>query len=193
MVSFKEAINTYVSAKDGNRPHLIADAFRPDAELSMELKTDSISFPGSAIGADGIAKVLVSQFAQQYENVYTFCIGVPPHDQPSFDCVWLVCMTEKSTAAARVGFGRYRWHYDAVARKISGLCITIEQMHTLPSDMSPQILSWARGLPYPWCPPDLPARTAPLLAPIQRIVDELQRLADSEAVEPDTRRSFTQN
>jgi hypothetical protein len=31
------------------------------------------------------------------------------------------------------------------------------------------------------------------LAPIQRIVDELRRLADSEALEPDTRRSFTQN
>jgi hypothetical protein len=193
MMSFKEAIETYVRAKDGNRPHLIEDAFRPDAELAMELKTDSISFPSSVIGADGIAKVLVSQFAQQYENVYTFCMGAPPEDTPSFECVWLVCMTDKSTAAARVGFGRYRWRYDAMARKIERLHITIEQMNTLPSDMSPPILGWARSLPYPWCGADLSARTAPALASIQSVVDGLQRLAGSETLALNTRRSFTQN
>ena len=104
-------------------------------------------------------------------------MGAPPEDTPSFDCVWLVCMTDKSTAAARVGFGRYQWRYDAMARKLAGLRIIIEQMNTLPSDMSRPILSWARSLPYPWCPAGLPARNAPALAPIQNVVDELQRLA----------------
>lgn len=183
MTSFKKAIETYIHAKDGNRPHLIASAFAPGATLSIELKTDSISFPSDVESAEGIAKVLVSQFAQQYENVYTFCIGGSPKDAPAFDCPWLVCMTEKSTGAARVGFGRYEWRYDAAVSKISKLRIVIEEMSTLPRDSSPHILDWARALPYPWCPGDLPARTAPKFPLVQSVVDGLQRLACSHGAE----------
>jgi hypothetical protein len=145
----------------------------------MTLKTDSISFPSEVEGAEGIAEVLVSRFAQQYENVYTFCLGSPPADAPFFECAWLVCMTEKSTGAARVGFGRYEWRYDGLAGKIAKLRIVIEEMNTLPSDSSPRILDWAEGLPYPWCPAELPARTAPLFPPVQRVVDGVQRLLGS--------------
>lgn len=177
MTSLRTAIETYIDAKDGNRPHLIADAFADDAELSMELRTNAISFPNSVKGADGIAKVLVSQFAQQYENVYTFCIGKAPDNAPMFACPWLVCMTEKSTAAARVGFGRYQWEYDDTAGKISKLRITIEEMNTLPSEWGAQILAWARTLPYPWCPSEAPALRAPAFAEIQRVAGELKRSA----------------
>ncbi|WP_197419297.1 MULTISPECIES: hypothetical protein [Burkholderia] len=45
-----KSIETYIQAKDGNRPHLIEDAFMPDAELVMELKTDEISFPSNVKG-----------------------------------------------------------------------------------------------------------------------------------------------
>ena len=183
MSSLKGAIEAYIHAKDSHRPHRIAGAFLSDATLSMTLKTDSIAFPSNVESAEGIAKVLVSQFAQQYENVYTFCIGSPPEDAPSFDCPWLVCMTEKSTGAARIGFGLYEWRYDRLAGKISKLRIVIEEMNTLPSDSSPHILDWAASLPYPWCPQDLPAQTAPPFPPVQRVVDGLQRLTSSHRTE----------
>jgi len=177
MTSLAKSIETYINAKDGNRPHLIADAFTPDAQLAMELRTDEISFPGHVEGAAGIAKVLVSDFALRYENVYTFCVASPPPNELSFDCHWLVCMTEKSTASARVGFGRYQWHYDDQIGKVSQLRIIIEAMNTLPSQCAAPILDWARTLPYPWCPSDIAARTAPAFAPVQSVAGELERLA----------------
>lgn len=182
MTLLRKSIETYIDAKDGNRPHLIADAFMPDAELVMELKTNEISFPSSVSGAAGISRVLVSEFAQQYENVYTFCIGKPPEDEASFHCHWLVCMTEKSTRAARVGFGRYQWDCNDVAGKISKLRIIIEEMNTLPGQWNAPMLAWARTLPYPWCPADVLARGTPAFAPIQNVVRALERLASDLGV-----------
>ena len=43
MVSIEDAISTYILAKDGNRPFLMPQAFAPDAELSMQVKTDAIA------------------------------------------------------------------------------------------------------------------------------------------------------
>lgn len=176
MTSLKESIETYIQAKDGNRPHLMADAFTDDAELAMDLKTNEISFPSGATGIDDISRILVSQFARQYENVYTFCMGMPPRDGEEFNCYWLVCMTEKDTGAARVGLGKYHWQGDGETGKISKLSITIDEMNTLPSEWGPSILRWARSLPYPWCPTDMPAKNAPTFAPVQKVAEALKRL-----------------
>jgi hypothetical protein len=176
MTLLRESIETYIYAKDGNRPHLLPDAFMDDAMLTIELKTDEISFPSRVSGIDGISAVLVSQFAKQYENVYTFCVGKPPKEEPRFDCYWLVCMTEKGTGAARVGFGEYQWQSDDETKKISKLSITIEEMNTLPGEWNSSILRWAQSLPYPWCPSDIVARDAPAFPPIQKIAETLKRL-----------------
>jgi hypothetical protein len=177
MTSLRNSIETYIDAKDCNRPHLIFDAFTDDAELVIELRTNEIAFPSHVRGAAGISDALVSQFARQYENVYTYCIGNPPENDLFLNCYWLVCMTEKGTGAARVGYGRYRWDFDAAQGKISKLQITIETMNTLPSEWSAPILAWASALPYPWCPCDVPARSAPAFAPVQRIAGTLKQLA----------------
>ena len=177
MTLLRKSIEIYIAAKDGNRPHLMSDAFTADSELFMELKTDEISFPTNVKGAAGISDVLVSEFALKYENVYTFCIGKPPENQLSLCCYWLVCMTEKSTGAARVGFGQYQWDFDDAQGKIAKLRITIEEMNTLPAAWSPAILGWARALPYPWCPSHALARNVPAFEPVQRITDRLDQLA----------------
>ncbi len=109
MITLQKSIETYIRAKDSNRPVLIADAFTADAELTMQVNTQEISFPGTVEGAKAISNVLVSEFAQRFENVYTFCIGEPPAVGPAFSCDWLVCMSEKGTGLARAGFGRYDW------------------------------------------------------------------------------------
>ncbi|MGF6604938.1 hypothetical protein P3T23_009694 [Paraburkholderia sp. GAS448] len=78
MTSLRQSIETYIQAKDSNRPHLMADAFTTDAELAIEVKTGEIAFPGSTRGLAAISTVLVSQFAQRYENIDTLCMGAPP-------------------------------------------------------------------------------------------------------------------
>ncbi|SOE98761.1 hypothetical protein SAMN05446635_6742 [Burkholderia sp. OK233] len=175
MSLLRRSIEMYIDAKDGNRPHLMADAFEVDAELAMKVETDEISFPTQLKGVDDISTVLVSQFARTYENIYTFCIGTPPGAVSAFHCKWLVCMTEKASGAVRVGFGRYAWHCSNSTGKISRLQITIQEMKTLPVEVSPVILGWAQRLPYPWCPQDLPAQSAPNVPSVQRITQALSQ------------------
>lgn len=173
MTLLRQSIETYIHAKDGNRPHLMPSAFTVDAELLMEVKTEEISFPTVVKGVDGISAVLVSQFAQRYENIYTLCMGTPPGDETEFRCDWLVCMTEKASGQARVGFGRYEWLCQDGSGKIAKLKIIIEEMKTLPGESSQAILEWVRTLPYPWCPRDLPARSAPDIPAVQKIAMRL--------------------
>jgi hypothetical protein len=169
MITLKKSIETYIRAKDGNRPFLIADAFTADAELTMQVNTSEISFPATVNGAKAISKVLVSEFAQLYENVYTFCIGEPPAAGPAFSCDWLACMSEKGTGLARAGFGRYDWLAAGYSGQIRKLRITIEEMTTLPQDTVEPILRWADALPYPWCPRERLGEGAPEIAAIERI------------------------
>jgi hypothetical protein len=171
--SLRQSIETYLYAKDSNRPHLMSHAFAADAELEMEVKTDEISFPSTVQGLAGISATLVSQFAERYENVYTFCVGTPPHDATAFRCSWLVCMTEKRSGLARVGFGIYDWVGEEVSGMVSKLKITIEEMKTLPAARGDSILDWARTLPYPWCPSDFLLRDAPKIPAVQEITARL--------------------
>ena len=169
MITLQKSIETYIRAKDGNRPFLIADAFTVDAELTMQVNTSEISFPGTVKGAKAISDVLVSEFAQRYENVYTFCIGAPPAAEAAFSCDWLVCMSEKSTGLARAGFGRYEWLAAENSGQVRQLRITIEEMTTLPQDTVEPIQRWAEALPYPWCPRERLGEGAPEITAIDRI------------------------
>lgn len=173
MTSLRQSIETYIRAKDGNRPHMMHSAFTADAELVMEVNTEEISFPTLVKGVDNISAVLVSQFAQRYENIYTLCMGTPPDDETTFRCNWLICMTEKVSGAARVGFGNYEWRGQGGSGRVSKLNITIEEMKNLPGELGPMILEWVRTLPYPWCPHSLPAQSAPNIASVQKIAERL--------------------
>lgn len=181
-MSLRQSIETYIRAKDGNRPHLLNSAFTANAELVMEVKTDEISFPTTVRGVDGISAVLVSQFAQRYENIYTICMGTPPVDATEFRCTWLVCMTEKISGAVRVGFGGYEWLCEDESGKISKLKITIEEMKNLPGESSQLILHWVQTLPYPWCPHDVPAQHAPSIPSVQKIARRLAGWSDQQTV-----------
>lgn len=84
-------------------------------------------------------------------------------------------MTEKLSGAVRVGFGAYEWQCQDDSGMISKLKITIEEMKTLPSDLSDLVLEWAAMLPYPWCPRDLPLQSAPDIPTVQKIARDLAR------------------
>jgi hypothetical protein len=168
------AISAYILAKDGNRPHLMPEAFTEGALLTMDVRTDTIQFPQSTIGRDGITDVLVCRFNQTYENVYTFCLGAPPlAPVPFFECGWLVVMSEKATGRLRAGSGRYAWSFDAESGLVSELVITIDGMLVLPPELVPAAMAWARALPYPWCPLELAESTMPALPDLRALRQQL--------------------
>ena len=147
------AISSYILAKDQNRPHHMPEAFTAQARLTMDVQTDTIRFPQTTQGREGITDVLVRHFNQTYENVYTFCLGEPPAAPvPRFVGGWLVVMSEKSSGRLRTGSGTYTWTFDAASGLVSDLVITIEGMLVLPPELVPEAMAWASALPYPWCP-----------------------------------------
>jgi len=149
------SIQQYIKAKDGNRPHLLRQAFTPEAVLDMVVHTGSISFPPHVEGVGSIGEVLVNRFGQTFENVYTFCLGGPPEpDSPRFRCKWLVAMSDKSSGEVRVGCGLYEWQFSPGSGLIEKLTITIEHMQTLPATDLLPIMDWVSSLDYPWCSPE---------------------------------------
>jgi hypothetical protein len=146
-------LRLYLKAKDENRPHFMADAFDKAAVVEMVLHTGAISFPSRMDGIDAITSVLVRDFGQTYENVYTFYLDKPDCSSAgrAFSCDWMVVMSEKTSRRARVGCGRYDWEFRRRDRwLVRRLRITIAAMQTLPADRLPALLGWVHGLGYPW-------------------------------------------
>ncbi|MEE4075737.1 hypothetical protein V2I49_10370 [Pseudomonas viridiflava] len=162
MNTAQRSIQQYIKAKDGNRPHLLDQAFAPDAVLDMLVRTGSISFPPHLEGLGPIGEVLVRRFGQTFENVYTFCLGRPPEPEAStYRCTWLVGMSDKHSGEARVGCGLYEWQFSPESRLVEKLTITIEHMKTLPATELHSIMEWLSPLDYPWCAPETVVSNAP--------------------------------
>lgn len=165
------SILAYIQAKDGNRPHLMARAFTEDATLSMAVNNGAITFPPATAGRDDIADLLVRRFGLTYENIYTFCLAVPPKNQETtFSCDWLVAMTEKESRAVRVGCGRYDWFFAEESHLVQRLSITIEAMQTLPPDVLEDVMEWVSVLPYPWCSADAVIGGAPVIQGLEPVL-----------------------
>jgi hypothetical protein len=163
-------LRNYFHAKDENRPHMLEHVFEPSAELVVTNHTDTITFPARTVGREAIADVLVRNFCQVHENVYSFYLGRPPVEAAAFSCGWLVAMSEKQSKSVRVGCGRYEWSFaDTTTRLATHLTITIDAMQVLPPDGLAPVLVWVQALSYPWCSAEEATRPAPgieLLAPV---------------------------
>jgi hypothetical protein len=158
-----DAVSTYILAKDGHRPFLMRRAFAEDAELEMVVKTDAISFPGSATGVSAIEDILVRRFGLDYENVYTLCLSRPTEaNRLHFPCHWLVGMSARNDGQIRIGCGRYDWHFKPNSGcLVERLVIAIDVMKVLPAAELAASMNWLSSLPYPWCTPDEAVRTVP--------------------------------
>jgi hypothetical protein len=163
-------LRSYFHAKDENRPHILERVFEPGAELVVVNHASTISFPARTVGREAIADVLVRNFAQTYENVYSFYLRRPHARVEEFSCGWLVAMTEKHSKSARVGCGRYDWSFARAAPHLARhLTIAIHAMQVLPPAEVATVLEWVQRLSYPWCTAEEVARIAPrieLLAPV---------------------------
>jgi hypothetical protein len=169
MGTHSSAIQTYIRAKDENRPHLMASAFTPDASLDIRVETENISFPPASKGIEAITQVLVRDFGAAYENIYTFCLDRAPADGGSqFQCRWLVGMSVKETYSIRVGFGYYDWQFGA-SELIQHLKITVKTMLILSSDHHRPVMNWLSHLPYPWCPEETAAKGMPPISELKEV------------------------
>jgi len=174
MNTAQQSIQQYIKAKDSNRPHLLRLAFAPDAILDMVVHTGSISFPPHVEGLGSIGDVLVRRFGQTFENVYTFCLGLPPEPQAkTFQCKWLVGMSDKSCGEGRVGCGLYEWQFSPESRLVERLTITIEHMKTLPATDLHCIMEWVSHLDYPWCSSQALVSNAPDIDTLEEVIQYL--------------------
>ena len=176
-INASDAISRYLFAKDRNRPHLMERAFVEDCELAMAVKTDAISFPSSVKGREQITEVLVTSFAEQYENVRTFCLSRPNADYlPQFHCDWLVGMSARQDGTVRVGCGHYGWYFGSDDdRRVKKLVIDIEVMCLLPAGESEPVMQWLAALPYPWCSKTQVCSNIPAIPALRPIEDFLRR------------------
>lgn len=169
MGAHSSAIQTYIRAKDENRPHLMPNAFAPDASLEMRVETENISFPPASKGIEPITQVRVRDFGLAHENIYTFCLdGAPSEGEPDFHCRWLVGMSVKETKSVRVGCGTYDWQFGA-GELVQHLTITIKTMLILSSDHHRQVMNWLSHLPYPWCPGEVAAKGMPPISELNKV------------------------
>jgi hypothetical protein len=167
-------LQSYVMAKDGNRPHFLRKVFAEDASLEMVVKTESIAFPATTHGLTAIADVLVRDFGRTYENVYTFYMQAPPRNAKRFSCDWLVGMSDKATGSVRVGCGRYDWRFSSHdPQRADQLRITIEAMQILEPASVDVVSDWLAALPYPWCTAEQVAASAPTIASLESILHYL--------------------
>jgi len=177
MLNKTDAIQAYILAKDGNRPHALNFAFTADAIVNMDVQTDSIAFPNSLPGLKTISEILVSQFNQQYENIYTFCIGNRPEIlENQFKCNWLVVMSEKKTESVRVGCGQYDWVFSATSGKVQKLDIKINVMETSSAVDLLEVMTWVAALPYPWCDLTTLVTKPPQNSAVLKVVQQLQEI-----------------
>jgi hypothetical protein len=154
LAPYRRALETYIDAKDNNRPGRIHEAFTADAVLTISLATSAIAFPAQVVGADAIAKTLVTDFGAQYTRCRTYyvCDSLDVHDGVIDALPWLVLMRETATGAFRVGHGVYRWTFDNTPA-VSAFDIHIARMDVLPDADGALLGALQQGLDYPWLAP----------------------------------------
>lgn len=182
MASPYEAVTNYFHAKDGNRPFLMRRAYAENATLDMVVCTDSISFPTKSVGRAAIEDTVGRRFADDFENVYTFCLSKPEErHRRHFPCHWFVGMSGKRNGPIRVGCGRYDWHFTDDARcLIEHAVITIEHMVQVPATEIDRIMGWVSALPYPWCTPSDALKSMPtdaVLSDVRRYIERARPIA----------------
>ena len=157
----KSLINHYINAKDNNKPYLMQCAFLESAVLEMNVNTQAIHFPPETEGRKNITQLLVRDFNQQYENVFTFCIedSIVIKDN-ILSCQWLVGMTDKQSGEIKVGCGLYDW---AFKEKVERFTITLDYMDILSSQHTLAVFNWLCSLSYPWVSKNTVLTTTPAI------------------------------
>ncbi|OAJ60668.1 hypothetical protein A6V36_02430 [Paraburkholderia ginsengiterrae] len=154
LARYRSALDTYIDAKDNTRAQLIPEAFAADAVLSISLATSAIAFPARTIGAQAIAKTLVTDFGAQYTRCRTYyvCDSLAVHDGVIDALPWLVLMREPATGALRVGHGVYTWTFNETPA-VTAFHIHIARMDVVPDADGALLEKLQADMAYPWLTP----------------------------------------
>ncbi|MEX3844112.1 hypothetical protein [Paraburkholderia sp. BR10882] len=162
---YRHALETYIDAKDNTKPARIYEAFAQDAELTFSLATPNIAFPARSVGAEAIAKTLVSDFGERYSRCRTYYLceatALVARERTIEALPWLVVMREDAAGALRIGHGTYRWTFDSndIAPRVSAFHIHIARMDVIDDPDGARLERLQQGLSYPWlAPAELAAR-----------------------------------
>jgi hypothetical protein len=159
LAHYRHALETYIDAKDNLRAARIEEVFADDAVLTFSLATSNIAFPARTVGAEAIAKTLVTDFGAQYGQCRTYyvCDELAVNGDVIDALPWLVVMRERATGALRVGHGTYRWTFaDALtssAPAVAQFHIHIARMDVVPDADGAMLAALQDGLNYPWLRP----------------------------------------
>lgn len=163
LAHYRQALETYIDAKDNTQPGRIHEAFAPDAVLTFSLATPNIAFPARSVGADAIAKTLVSDFGARYSRCRTYYLcdadALVARDGVIDSLPWLVVMREPAAGALRVGHGTYRWVFASPgdtgrsAPRVAHFHIHIARMDVIDDPDGAKLERLQEGLRYPWLAP----------------------------------------
>jgi len=153
---YRRALETYIDAKDNTKPARIHEAFAADAVLTFSLATPNIAFPPRSVGAEAIAKTLVSDFGERYSRCRTYYLceadALAASERVIDALPWLVVMREAAAGALRIGHGTYRWTFDAndAAPRVTQFHIHIARMDVIDDPEAALLERLQEGLSYPW-------------------------------------------
>jgi len=174
----EDLVLKYIQSKDKNMPHLMSEVFDSNASLEMKLQTKNISFPSQTLGLENITEVLVTTFAKSYEEVHTFCItDTLKNNEDTLTCHWIVCMREKGSRNARIGYGLYNWVFTSGENtKVKHLIITIEEMSKLEKEYSSVFFKWVEELSYPFCTVEKVFKNSPKIKEVQSLENYFKKV-----------------
>jgi len=148
-------LEKYVEEKDQDKFKILEKIYVPNAKVTFEIDTDTISFPTEILGNKNIAQVLSAEFNRKYDHVQTYYLSrsFPQiNDFTISNQGWLVIMREKEDNSIRVGTGLYDWIFEKQVDgnlKISQHNISIGVMLCLPGLPFSFLNELQSKLPYP--------------------------------------------
>ena len=68
-------LEKYVEEKDQDKFKILEKIYVPNAKVTFEIDTDTISFPTEILGNKNIAQVLSAEFNRKYDHVQTYYLS----------------------------------------------------------------------------------------------------------------------
>ena len=149
-------LEKYVEGKDQDKFKILEEIYIPNAKVTFEIESDTISFPTEILGNKNIAQVLSAEFNRKYDHVQTYYLSRSFPQIKDFiisNQGWLVIMREKEDNSIRVGTGLYDWIFEKQVDgnlKIAQHNISIGVMLCLPGLPLSFLDELQSNLLYPW-------------------------------------------
>lgn len=174
-------LEKYAEGKDRDKFEILEEIYMPNAKVTFEIESDTLSFPAEILGNKNIAQVLSAEFNRKYDHVQTYYLS---RSFPQINDLiiskqeWLVIMREKADNSIRVGAGFYDWIFEKQVDgnlKIAQHNIFIGVMLCLPGRPLSFLDELQSNLPYPWIDKKKAIDVLGVYGELQGLVDYLRK------------------